>query len=154
MASVEATIRVAGLLIVDGVKTDIEITYTSAVTMIGLETVASCLGSPFNFDIPWMPFVGIGRGQKPVSTEDRHLDIDIHRKLGAVTATEYIYKVFAKFEVGEPEEAYILREVGIFDDIVGGRMAARFLLDYDIEVAADDIVEITVFIIVEIGEID
>lgn len=152
MASVAATRRVAGLLFVDGILTDTEITYESAITMIGLETVASCLGAPFNFKFPWMPFIGMGQGEKPVSTEDKYLETEIFRKQGVVTATETIYQVFAKFTDAELENPFILREVGIFDKIVGGRMAARFQLDYDIIVAQGDEVEITVYIYVEIGD--
>ena len=146
MTTVANKVRVAGKLVIDGVT---DITYDSAVTMIGLQTVASCLGSPFNFDRPWMPFIGVGQGENAPSTEDKHLENEKYRKRGVVTATDKIYKVFARFEEWEPEDDYILREVGIFDKIAGGRMAARFVLDYDIDIDEEDILEVTVYIYIE-----
>jgi hypothetical protein len=108
------------------------------VTMVGLESVASCLGSPHTFPWPWMPFIGLGQGKTPVSSEDTHLDREIFRKYGDVFASGLSYRVRAVFtntpEVLEPGEDYILREVGIFDELAGGKMAVRWLLEDDIYV--------------------
>ena len=141
--TVSTKVRVAGKLVIDGIT---DITYESAITMVGLETIASCLGSPFNFNIPWMPFIGVGQGENAPSTEDRHLETEKYRKRGVVTTSGTIYKVFARFEEWQPQDDYILREVGIFDKVHGGRMAARFVLDYDIDIDEEDILEVTVYI--------
>ena len=114
------------------------VTAQDQVTMVGLESVASCLGSPHTFPHPWMPFIGLGQGEVGVSSEDTHLEREIFRKYGDVWADGLSYRVRAVFmntpEELEPGRDYILREVGIFDELVGGKMAVRWLLDEDIYV--------------------
>lgn len=106
------------------------------VTMVGLESVASCLGSPHTFPWPWMPFIGLGQGEVGVSSEDTHLEREIYRKYGSVWAYSASYRVRAVFMQSdlEPGYDYILREVGIFDELAGGKMAVRWLLDEDVYV--------------------
>ena len=119
------------------------VTASDQVTMVGLESVASCLGSPHTFPQPWMPFIGLGQGETPVSSEDMHLDREIFRKYGDVFASGSSYRVRALFmndaDNIEPGEDYILREVGIFDRLSGGKMAVRWLLDEDIYVWTEEL---------------
>lgn len=110
------------------------------VTMRGLETMASCLGSPFNYTKAWMPYVGLGQGENAPSTENLHLETEKYRIEAAVTYNLNWYLAAAVFEI---DTAFILREVGMFDALQGGNMAARWLLADDINVAVDDIVDVT-----------
>lgn len=117
--------------------------YIDTITMVGLESIASCLGAPFSFDLAWMPFIAVGQGENGPSTEDRTLETEKYRKRGAVTVLRNAYIVQATFGVNEPTEAYILREAGILDKIVNGKMAARWVTTQDYNIAVDDTVEIT-----------
>lgn len=127
------------------IKTQLQIngqvvTAQDQVTMVGLESVASCLGSPFSFPYPWMPFIGLGQGELGVSSEDICLQREIWRKYGDVYSVGSSYRVHARFLQAddEPGRDYILREVGIFDELVGSKMAVRWLLDEDIYVYDTD----------------
>ena len=135
----ETEYKVVAELRVNGVS----IGYIDTVTMVGLETIASCMESPFSFPLEWMPFIGVGYGLTEPSTEDKNLEYEIYRKRGDVSSSLNSYTVHALFGESEPPDAYILREVGIFDKLAGGRMAARWVTDADYAIAADDLVDVT-----------
>lgn len=122
------------------------VSYVDIVTMRGLESLVSCLGSPFSFECAWMPFIGIGQGELGVSTEDKVLENEQFRKIGTVSSLGNSYIVHAIFGVDEPSEEYIFREVGIFNKLAGGVMGARWVLDDDYIIQADDEVDITCMI--------
>lgn len=131
--------EVSTKLAINGVVVD----YIDTVTMVGLDSVASCLGAPFSFDLAWMPFIAVGQGENGPSTEDRTLETEKWRKRGIVTALRNAYIVTAIFGVDEPTDDYILREVGVFDKIANGKMAARWVTTQDYNIAVTDTVEIT-----------
>ena len=142
MAVTSSDNRIAGRMVIGGA----DITYQSAITMIGIERVASYLAAPFSSRLPFMPFIGVGQGETPPSTENRHLETEKYRKLGIAEVVDKVYKVFAKFESWQPDTEYILREVGMFNATHGGDMFVRFLLDDDIIILTDDVLEITIYI--------
>lgn len=131
--------EVATKLVINGEVVE----YMDTVTMVGLESVASCLGAPFSFDLAWMSFIALGQGENVPSTEDRTLENEKWRKRGAVSVLRNAYIVTATFGANEPTAAYILREVGILDKIVNGKMAARWVTTQDYNIAADDEVIVT-----------
>jgi len=131
--------KVATKLIINGIEVD----FIDTISMVGLETVASCMGSPFSFPLEWMPFIGVGYGVTEPSTEDKHLEYPIYRKRGSVSVSGTAYTVHALFDENEPPDAYILREVGIFDKLPGGRMGARWVTLEDYSIAAIDLVNVT-----------
>jgi len=115
--------------------------FIDTVTMFGLETVASCLGSPFNFVKSWMPYIAMGQGATFPSTEDEHLENEKYRMEATVTSDGVGYIANAIFNA--VATSFILREVSLLDKSAGGRMAARWSLDADVSVAAGDNVDIT-----------
>ncbi len=136
--------KVSAELVINGEVVDC----IDTITMVGLDSVASCLGAPFSFDLAWMPFIAVGQGENGPSTEDRTLETEKWRKRGTVTVLRNAYIVQATFGINEPTDAYILREVGMFDRIVNGKMAARWVTTQDYNIAADDevIVICTIYI--------
>ena len=118
--------------------------YDKVVTGAGLESMVSCLAAPFNYDNAWMPFIAIGDGEVAVGSEDEQLSNELWRKKGTVTkeGDDERYTVLATFGEGEPSGACVIREVGIFDRIAGGVMAARWVLDEDVAKSATQEVEI------------
>ncbi len=111
------------------------------ITMVGLETIASCLGSPFNFSKAWMPYIAIGQGAVAPSTEDKCLENEKYRMEATVTYTVVAYIARAVFN--NVVTAFVLREVALLDKAAGGRMAARWSLAADVDVAAGDNVDLT-----------
>ncbi len=134
--------RIAGRLTLNGA----DLTYQSAVTMIGLERFASYLAAPFSSPRPFMPFIALGQGEVAPSTEDRSLETEKYRKLGVAAQNGAAYTITATFDTWEPSDAYILREVGLLNELHGGDLFVRFLLDDDVDIAAEDILQITVYI--------
>lgn len=131
--------EVATKLVINGV----EVEFLDTVTMVGLESIASCLGAPFSFDLAWMPFIALGQGENAPSTEDRTLETEKWRKRGTVTVLRNAYIVRTLFGINEPTDAYILREVGILNKIVNGQMAARWVTTQDYNIAVNDRVDVT-----------
>lgn len=119
------------------------VSYLDIVTMRGLESLVSCLGSPFSFKRSWMPFIAVGQGELGISTEDKVLENEQFRKLSAISTYRNSYIVQTVFGVDEPSVEYILREVGIFNQLAGGIMGARWVLDNDYIIQASDEVNIT-----------
>jgi len=142
MAVTSSDNRIAGRLTLNGD----DLTYQSAVTMIGLERFASYLAAPFSSPLPFMPFIAVGQGETAPSTEDRSLETEKYRKLGVSGVAGGAYKVFAKFESWQPTNEYILREVGLLNELYGGDLFVRFSLDDDITILTGDILEVTVYI--------
>ena len=134
--------RIAGRLTLNGD----DITYQSAVTMIGLERFASYLAAPFSSPLPFMPFIAVGQGETGPSTENRSLETEKYRKLGSAAANGAAYTISATFDIWEPADAYILREVGLLNELHGGDLFVRFLLDDDVAIAAGDTLEIIIYI--------
>jgi len=99
------------------------------ITMRGLETFASFLQAPYNFDKSWMCFVAIGSGEFDVSSDDRTLENEVWRKQGSITQEDNILVINAVFGQYEPEDDYWMREVGLFDSIAGSDLGARWSLD-------------------------
>lgn len=142
MAVTSSDNRIAGRLTLNGA----DLTYQSAVTMIGLERFASYLAAPFSSPLSFMPFIALGQGETAPSTENRSLETEKYRKLGVTALNGKAYTIAATFDTWEPSDAYILREVGLLNELHGGDLFVRFLLDDDVAVAAEDILQITVFI--------
>ena len=114
------------------------------VTMRGLETIASCLGSASEFDLSWMPYLALGQGEKSPSTEDRYLENELYRQQATITNSENVYTartVFTNFTA-----AFILREVGLLDESQGGVLGARWSLTNDLNVAMADSVDLSCMI--------
>ena len=106
--------------------------FVDEVTIRGLETLASCLASPFAMTQPsWMTYISIGAGENAPSSEDLHLDVESHRKAGSVSRVGNAYIVQATFGIDEPSGSTIIREVGIQNELQGGDMGARWVLDSD-----------------------
>ncbi len=103
-----------------------EVEAVDQVTDDGLESAASCLGSPFNYSDSWMPFIGIGSGVTDPSSGDTTLETELHRKRGSVSVVSNTYFISADFGLDEPVGDCTIREVAIFDAISGGNMAARW----------------------------
>jgi len=142
MAVTSSDNRIAGRLTLNGA----DLTYQSAVTMIGLERFASYLAAPFSSPLPFMPFIALGQGETAPSTEDRSLETEKYRKLGVAAVDGAAYTITAIFDTWEPTDAYILREVGLLNELHGGDLFVRFLLDDDVAIAADDILELIIYI--------
>jgi hypothetical protein len=142
MAVTSSDNRVAGRLTLNGA----DILYQSQVTMVGLEKFASYLAAPFSSPLPFMPFVSVGQGETAPSTEDITIETEKYRKLGSASVIGKAYVVSAIFDTWEPGDAYILREVGLLNELHGGDLFVRFLLDEDIDIAAVDILEIIIYI--------
>jgi len=130
-------IKVGADLFVDGNSVD----FVDTITMRGLETIASCLGSPFSFN-DWMPFIAIGDGEVAPSTEDEALQNELYRKRGSVTNDANSVTIEATFGATEPASAFTLREIGLLDRISGGDLAARWSVD-DTDIEAGGSVVIT-----------
>lgn len=130
--------RVSGLLVINGQ----EIEAVDTITMVGLETIPSCLGSPFNFTKAWMPYIAMGQGATEPSTENKYLENEKYRMeatISYVAPNAYVANaVFNAVAV-----AFILREVCILDKSAGGRMAARWSLVNDLSVSAGHNVDVT-----------
>lgn len=129
--------KVSGLLEINGEV----IEAIDTVTMVGLETVASCLGSPFNFTKAWMPYIAMGQGETEPSTEDKYLENEKYRMEATVTynVTSYIANVLFV----DMATAFILREVAMLNKSAGGRMAAIWALASELSIAVEDSVDIT-----------
>lgn len=129
--------KVSGLLEINGEI----IEAIDTVTMVGLETVASCLGSPFNFTKAWMPYIAMGQGETEPSTEDKYLENEKYRAEATVTynVTSYIANVL----FDDITTAFILREVAMLNKSAGGRMAAIWALASELNIAVGDNVDIT-----------
>ena len=113
-------------------------------TMRGLETIASCLGSASDFTGSWMSYISLGQGEKNPSTEDKYLENELYRQLATISYSENVYTantVFSGFS-----STFILREVGMQDSLVGGNLGARWLLTSDIDIAIADSVDVTCLI--------
>lgn len=145
MPVTEHTTRIATVLLIGGV----EATYQSAITMQGLEMLASYLAAPYSYTLPFAPFIGIGQGENGPSTEQRQLETEKWRKIAIVEDGSIRYGLYARFEPHQPEEDYILREVGVFDQLAGGHMIVRFVLDVDVELNAEDELEVMVYFYIE-----
>lgn len=117
-----------------------KITAVDVITMRGLETAASCLGTPTDFTKAWMPYVALGQGEKAPSTEDMYLENEKHRKEGVVSQTSTKYTVVTTFQ--DFTESFILREVGLLNAVRGGVLGARWLLAEDIIINIGDVVNI------------
>lgn len=111
------------------------------VTMMGLETAASCLGSPFNFTKAWMPYIALGQGEASPSTEDKFLETEKYRQEGDVSNSGIKYVVHTIFSGFTT--AWIMREVGMLDKLVGGRLGVRWQLAVDYAIAVGDLVDVT-----------
>ena len=134
MPVTEHTTRIATVLKIGG----LEVAYRSAMTMQGLEMLASFLAAPYSYTLPFAPFIGIGQGENGPSTEQRKLETEKWRKIAIVEDGSIRYGLYARFEPHQPDEDYILREVGVFDQLAGGHMIVRFVLDVDVELNAED----------------
>lgn len=141
MAVTEHTTRIATVLQVGG----IEVSYQSAMTMQGLEMIASYLAAPYSHTLPFAPFIAIGQSENATSTERRQLERELFRKFAVSEDGGVRYGLSVRFFAHEPSDAYILREVGVFDQLAGGHMIVRFVLDTDINVAVLDELEIFVY---------
>lgn len=117
------------------------------ISMVGLETVASCLGSPFSFTKAWMPYIAMGQGAKEPSTENEYLENEKYRMEATITYDPISYIARAVFN--NVATAFILREVCLLDKSAGGRMAARWSLAADLSVAAGENVDITCTIYID-----
>lgn len=126
-----------------------EVDAIDTVTMFGLETIASCLGSPFNFVKAWMPYIAMGRGATEPSTEDKFLEYEMYREEGIVTVNTpgTAYRVQNTFK--DITADFYLREVGMIEKSAGGRMAARWSLVQDLLIEIGDWVDITCWIYIE-----
>jgi len=117
-----------------------EIDAIDIITMRGLETIASCLGSPDNFTLSWMTYIALGQGEKSPSTEDMYLENELYRRLATVSYSENVVTVRTVFP--SFSSAFILREVGILDKLTGGNLGARWSLTSDLDIAATDSADI------------
>ena len=135
--SIDTELRVNGELV----------DYIDTLTMRGLETIASCLGSPFNFDRTWMPYIAIGDGDIDPGTEDRVLENELFRELCSVSRFDNELTMSTSFGEDEPTGACTVREVGLINDIGGGDLGARWSLVSDLSKAAIDILEVSCKII-------
>jgi hypothetical protein len=115
------------------------------ITMRGLETIASKLGSN-TVNEGWMEFIAIGDGLFAPSSEDLTLVSETHRKRGTVSVIANTYFVEAHFAKDEPITNTWIREVGIFDAISGGNMGARWLLVDEVLKECDDEIYIKIAI--------
>lgn len=128
------------ILEINGVTIEAE----DIITMRGLETLASCLGSPDDAKfttMSWLSYIALGQGDKSPSTEDRYLENELYRRVTDVSYIENRYisnTVFPNFAA-----AFILREVGMLDASAGGNLGARWSLTNDLNVAAADSVDVT-----------
>ncbi len=86
------------------------------------------LAEPFNFAVPWMPYIAIsGSDQIPIA--NIMLD-ELHRKLGVVTVIRNTYFVRVTFGQDEPNtDGLTIKSVGIFSAAVGGTLGEYWILD-------------------------
>lgn len=123
---------------------DVIVDAIDQVTMRGLETIASVLGSPFSMSAAWMPYIALGSGEVAPSSEDRFLEAETVRKIGIVSVYgTNAYQVVTSFLAGEPASAFILREVGILDALEGGNLGARWSTDQEYSKGVADEFNIT-----------
>lgn len=123
---------------------DVAVEAVDIMTMRGLETIASCLGSPDDFTLSWMSYIALGQGEKSPSTEDMYLENEKYRRLATVSYVRNVYvaqTVFPNFAA-----AFILREVGLLDKDEGGNLGARWSLAADLNIAAIDSVNVSCII--------
>jgi hypothetical protein len=115
------------------------------VTMRGLETLASCLGSPFNFTKAWMPYIAIGSGLTEPSTENEYLEAELYRSEASISYNKNAYIATVTFD---ESAAYVLREAGLLNAAQGGVLAARWVtaVDYNIEIADTVSITCTIYI--------
>ena len=146
----DADYKVRGTLEINGAA----VGAIDQMTMDGIESMASYLGSPYTNKRAWMQFIGVGSDAVLPSTEDEHLYREIYRKLGTPSSSQDAYIVHARFNSNEPGAFYILRDVGIFNRIAGGLMAARWVTDDDHYINIGDEVDITckIWIVSKVGE--
>lgn len=118
-------------LFINGVSQGFE----DILTMDGLESIASFIGTPHGHSTAWMPYIALGSGDTGPSTESEHLETEQLRQVAVATSDGITYQVQTTFAIAA---AFILREVGILSKAAGGQLAAHWALTSDIVLAIGD----------------
>jgi hypothetical protein len=112
--------------------------------IVGLKRIAEVLANAPNETQAWMPYIGVGSSDiDGDDARDTDLWSELHRKLGTVTSRANTYFIRATFGQDEPTgDGLTIREVGIFDELTGGKLGKRWVLSN--EESKDNIDEIVV----------
>ncbi len=103
---------------------------------------AQILAQPFNFTVPWMPYVAIAASSNVPGVA---LVDELYRKLGVVTVIRNTYFVRATFGQDEPlADDLVIKSVGIYDNLVGGTLGEYWIVDSEAYIDKDNIDEIVI----------
>lgn len=114
--------------------------YEDVLTMDGLESIASFIGTPQQQTTAWMPYIVLGSGDTGPGTESKYLETEQKRQAAVISRDGITYIAKATFNIAA---AFVLREVGLISKSAGGKLAAHWSLTSDISLAVGDQVNVT-----------